>query len=407
MSAITGTHPGPAQRWGFFLAVYALFCAAAAVMGVFSDGPPMAALILLIPALVADRNAACSEDLVKRWTHFLALCALLCLARLVMGVFTEVPWFTSVIVLTSVVITEREGGAALDTAKRWALFLVLFGLLYLFTYVLGIFADSQWDIKLLLLGNPDRHIPVLDELVILSTDFDTYFFVLVTLAWQIGYFIARGSARRKEIMARVFIGLGVFFALWHGAGLFVHNWKIFWWPEYEYKVVFIPLAIAFYAAFHFMGRLYVRMSEDDQRRLMWAFWLALLAVVFTNVIGEDYMKASVQRHRPLHEYYQEWNGSVRILKDEIVRGSYSYISGHASSFFTLLGLYFWVFRQRGIRAALLGWAAFHAYTRIYTAAHFPYCTIMGSLFGFAVATMIWFILVRDRENAQIKSLSGA
>lgn len=407
MSATADTHPGPAQRWGFFLAVYALFCATAAAMGVFRDGPPMAAVILLIPALVADRSAACAGELVKRWSHFLALCILLAVAGLVMDFFGDIAWHTKVMLLTVSAVTERNGGAALDTAKRWSLFLALFGLLYLFTYVLGIFCDAPWDIKLLLLGNPDRYIPVLDELVILSTDFDTYFFVLVALAWQIGYFISRGSARRKEIMARVFIGLGVLFALWHGAGLFVHKWKIFWWSEYDYKVVFIPLAIAFYAAFHFMGRLYVRMSDDDQRRLMWAFWLALLAVVFTNMIGEDHIKASVQRHRPLHESYQEWNGAVRILKDEIVRGSYSYISGHASSFFTLLGLYFWVFRHRGIRAALLGWAAFHAYTRVYTAAHFPYCTIMGSLFGFAVATMIWFILVRDRENARINSLSGA
>lgn len=398
MSALMKTVVDFKIRWAFFPLFYVLLCAAAAVMGVFLDSGWYPWVILVGVAAIVDRNTGTVGGMCRRAAALATLYALLCLLVGVMAVFIEVKWPVGLLLLVTATTLEREADCAKDVLFRWGLFLGLFGLLYQATYTLGVFVDAPWDIQVLLWGNPDRYIPVLDELVILCTDFDTYLVVLVLLCWQIGYYICRGRAGRQAVMAKVFHGLGITAGLWHLAGLFLHKKAIFWWPEYEYTPVFIPLAAAFYAAFYFMGRLYVRMRDEDQRLLARAFWLVLLAVVFTNVIGEDNIKATVQRHRPLHDTYSEWNGAVRVMNDEIVRGSYSYISGHASSFFTMLAVYFWALRSRKLGAALLAWAAFHAFTRIYTAAHFPYCTLMGSLFGFTVATMIWFILVKDRRR---------
>lgn len=283
-------------------------------------------------------------------------------------------------------------------ALRSVLFLTLFTALFSVYLFLGKFVDAPWDKAVLLFLNPDVKIPVLDQLVILETDFATYWVAISLIAWTIGYYSSRGSESRREKTCTVMHVLGVLWCVWHLCGLFVWKQGIFWWSEPHDKIVFVPLALAFYASFRLIGLSYVRLSDETQQRLAGLFWMTIVAVIFTNMIGEDKLKSIVQRHRPLHESYAPWNEAIRILPDEVVRGSYSYISGHASSFFALVTAFAWAFKSWKVRTVLWGWAAFHAFNRIYTAAHWPYDTILGALFGFIVASMVYFIFRRDDEG---------
>jgi len=117
------------------------------------------------------------------------------------------------------------------------------------------------------------------------------------------------------------------------------------------------------------------------------------------VLGEDQVKQLIGRHRPLHAAYEEWNGQIRQIPDEIVRGSYSYFSGHTSSFWALTIIYFWLFKSAKIRIGLALWAMFHGYTRIYTAAHFPYCVFMATFFAVPVTSLIYYCLWNHRHIA--------
>lgn len=274
----------------------------------------------------------------------------------------------------------------------WAGFLGVFIVVYGLTLFMGRFVNASWDIHLLLLLNPDAYIPILDEWVILETDFGGYFIGIMLISWQIGYYCCRTRPAAQERARKIFYGLGVVFALWHVCGLFIQKKGIFWWSEYEYPIVFVPLAIAFLAGFSLAGNLFVWLEEEDQHKLAHAFWLTLLALFFVNIIGEDSIKALVERHRPLHSTYEAWNGQIRILPDEVVRGSYSYISGHTSSFFAQIMIYFWLFKSLRVRCFLMGWACFHGFTRIYTAAHFPYCVLMAVIFAVVTTSAVYYFL---------------
>ncbi len=289
-----------------------------------------------------------------------------------------------------------EDNTPREYVRAWAIFLGCYGALYAITVFLGRFADAPWDINLLLLLNPDAYIPGLDEAVILVTDFSTYYFCVLLLAWQVGYYCSRENDTAQDWVRYIFYALAAVFGVWHSLGVIIQERGIFWWSEYEYAIVFLPLGIAFAAGFVVAGNLFMWLDDDDQRKLAHAFWLTLLAVFFVNFIGEDFIKEIVARHRPLHSTYEAWNHQARIIPDEVVRGSYSYISGHTSSFWALVTVYFWLFRNTKIRVGLALWALFHGYTRIYTAAHFPYCCIMATFFAFPVTSLMYYCLWNHR-----------
>lgn len=298
-----------------------------------------------------------------------------------------------------------KNGTLKEHAKGWGIFICVYGIVYAITLFMARFVDASWDIQTLLFLNPDSYIPVLDEMVILQTDFATYFFVMLLLAWQIGYYCIRNRKPEAALRTRkIFYILGAVFFIWHALGMFFQEKSIFWWESHEYNIIFLFLGIAFAIGFAIAGNLYVRLNAEDQRKLAHAFWLTLLAVFFVNVLGEDIVKETVQRHRPLHETYQAWNGQIRILQDEVVRGSYSYFSGHTSSFWALTMIYFWLFKSWKVRIGLVLWAAFHGFTRIYTTAHFPYCVIMATFFAVPVTSMIYYCLWNHRQIQVIAPL---
>jgi membrane-associated phospholipid phosphatase len=250
--------------------------------------------------------------------------------------------------------------------------------------------NDPLDRALLLALQPDRYVPLLDEFIVLVTDYSVYTFSITILAWQITRLICWGRETRLRRAFYVWRALAVVLGLFHAAGLFFYEHGIFWWQQHEYRLVLPGLGLAFFTAF-WMGAATLRdWDRSTQRRWSRVFWLTLLTVALSNGYGENYIKKTIGRPRPLAGANAPWNEQVRLINDEVVRGGASYISGHASSLFALLTPAMWAARRRKVKAGLAGWAAVHAYTRVYTAAHFPYCALMGSLFGFAVGTLVYF-----------------
>ncbi|NLV45772.1 MAG: phosphatase PAP2 family protein [Candidatus Hydrogenedentes bacterium] len=295
-------------------------------------------------------------------------------------------------------------GTFREHALAWPVFLAIFGVLFGVTLFFGRFVDAAWDINLLLFLNPDAYIPVLDELIIMQTDFALLYLVVIPLAWVIGYYITRNRPTGQKRARRVLHVLGIVFAVWYGMGMFVHDKGIFYWSEYEYPMVFLPLALILLTGFYFAGNLYLWLDDENQAKLAHAFWLTLLALFFVNALGEDTIKEWIGRPRPLNDANAAWNGGIRQLNDEIVRGSYSYISGHTSSFWAQTIIYFMLIKSWKFRAPLLLLGCFHGFTRIYTAAHFPYCVIMATFFGITVTASIYHCLWNHRHLPLIAML---
>jgi len=88
---------------------------------------------------------------------------------------------------------------------------------------------------------------------------------------------------------------------------------------------------------------------------------------------------------PFYEQYLQ----LRLLPDEITRSHYSYVSGHSSSFFALITPLMLYSKKKGIKIGLFLWAAYHSFTRVYVAAHFPFCALMGSLTGLIYGVIVY------------------
>lgn len=293
----------------------------------------------------------------------------------------------------------------LDYLRSWSLFLVSFALFFGITLFMGRFVEAQWDINLLLLLNPDNYVPVLDQLVIFQTDWGGFYMAVMTIGWLLAYYSSRRSERAQAMTQKIFYGLGVLFGLWYGAGMFIQKKGIFWWGKVEYTSVFFLLGLVLFGGFVLIGWLLTRLDDEDQYKITQACWLVLVCVFFVNTLGEDNIKALVKRPRPLHDDNAAWNGAIRRLDDEVVRGGFSYISGHTSSFWAQTVVFFWLIRSWRIRIPLLALGLFHGYTRIYTTAHFPYCVIMATFFGFGVSSMVYFCFWNHKHLPLLAMLS--
>ena len=157
---------------------------------------------------------------------------------------------------------------------------------------------------------------------------------------------------------------------------------------YEHRSIFFLLAIIFVGAFWLMGSTIGRYKEEKLRQVNRLFWITILAALLTELASEEIIKDAVMRPRPLSDAYAVYNKEIRTVADEIVRGGNSYVAGHSAAFFAMITPMIYFASKRWLKAGLLLWALVHAFTRVYLAAHFPYCSLMGALFGFSMATLV-------------------
>jgi len=274
----------------------------------------------------------------------------------------------------------------------FSLVIVVLGYLVLYElFLLGAkLINDPLDEAILLALQPDRYVPVLDEFMVFLTHFSVYLFVFTTISWQVTHLIVRNNPKAIRVAGYVWKFLAVILGIYHLCGIWISSKGIFWWRPHEYWSVFIFLSMASFGVFWLGSMTWEKWDYTVRKRWSRIFWITIIGVFFTNYLGENNIKRTVGRPRPLNEKYEPWNKQVRVIKDEVVKASPSYISGHASSLFALLTPAMWNTRKKWAKGALFSWATLHAYTRIYTAAHFPYCTLMGSLFGFLIGTLVYW-----------------
>jgi len=262
-----------------------------------------------------------------------------------------------------------------------------------FAIIVGVvYAAGKWvvplvdgaDKAILAACNPDHYVPVLDQFIRALTDYTNFLIFTPLLSWMIAYGLYRLFRGYKSIFAGFLALETIVMAVLAVLG------KI--WPNKTYIGANVFLVIWILAAFGFAVVAFHRMDDDAMRRFSQVFWLVLISVYLTDFVVTDRMKDAVARLRPLNDANKPWNEKVRIVPDEVLRGKNSYPSGHTSGTFGLLTPLFWYVRNRKARAGLIGWGVLQGFSRVYTAAHFPFCCLMGGLLGFSMGTLVFFTL---------------
>lgn len=246
--------------------------------------------------------------------------------------------------------------------------------------------DDLTDRAILLALNPDHYVPVLDEAMVLVTDFSEQALGVVLVSWLIGYYVCRNRPERKRMVAHALRLMGVVFGVCAASGIV--------WRGYTYEVVLVPYGLALTAGLWIAGTSFVRADDATLRRFAVVVWLVALSSFLTSFLAEGFVKSTVQRARPLADVNVGWNHAIRLVPDEVVRTGYSYASGHSAGLFALVTPMFWATRRTSVRVALLLWATVHSFTRVYLAAHYPFCALMGSVMGCSIGSLVFFTFGR-------------
>jgi len=245
------------------------------------------------------------------------------------------------------------------------------------------------DRSLLLAVNGSSRTPGLDAFMILVTDFSVPYVATVLSLWGLGAeALERGwaSAQTLEISLRV---LGCVIALALAA------WLV---PTYTHRAAPVIASLLVIAGLWWAGGTYGRLPGETLARLRRAFWLTVVSIVLVEISLHFLGPLVVQRPRPLAKPNAAWNAALHIVEDEYVRHGTSYVSGHAAALFAMLTPFMWVVRRPTLKVILFSWAALHALSRVYVAAHYPYCAVMGSFLGFAIATLVVWAAAGDRKT---------
>lgn len=125
--------------------------------------------------------------------------------------------------------------------------------------------------------------------------------------------------------------------------------------------------------------------------------IALVVVAIMITITDQFsyfVKHSVMRLRPCGE--PDLEGLGRFVAE---CGSYGYFSGHATSSFALATYLGLIFRKhyKYIFTALIIWALFVSYSRIYVGVHYPGDVITGVLVGIIVALFCYFLYIHSSK----------
>ena len=323
------------------------------------------------------------------------------------------------------------GNVALRVVVLAAGFALAYGILYAAGKLLVPLTDGA-DKAILAAINPDSYFPVLDELFRAINDYTNPVILLPFLAWMIVYglyslspkkrvlyyllfaavlltlaglvHVAYGKEARSAVKALVLLVVGTpllgllprnknVLSVAYGiaaVAIFALMYKS--WENKSLPGANILLVLMCVAGFGTFLWLFRTMDDDAMRRLSRVFWLVLLSGILVDFGVTQPIKEAIKRPRPFNDANKPWNEHVRPIPEEVLRGANSFPSGHTSGTFALLTPLFWFSRNRKVRAGLMVWATLQGVGRVYTAAHFPFCVLMGGLLGFGLGTLIFFML---------------
>lgn len=274
--------------------------------------------------------------------------------------------------------------------KNWILMVICAICVYTLILLLSLLINDDIDKIIIAFLNPDEYIPVIDELMVAITDLSLVSYSVVFGLWFFGYFALIINPNSMKALQKFYKVIAIL--------MLITGTSVYFWGIYEYNIIFLFWGPLISLAIWLAGRSLITMDADSKQRLAYTMLIMIIAVIFTNLIGELVVKNTVARPRPFHDAYAPWNDILRIFPDESVLHDFSYYSGHASGLFSLTTPLMWITPKRKNKIVLFVWASIHTFSRIYLAVHWPYDAFVGALAGFLFGTIATKIFYNPKFN---------
>lgn len=118
---------------------------------------------------------------------------------------------------------------------------------------------------------------------------------------------------------------------------------------------------------------------------------ALILITLSDQLSVRLFKETFHRLRPCHN--PEIHTVVHLVR-EYCGGKYGFISSHAANSFALASFTSLVLKNRTYTFLIVFWAAVVSYSRIYLGVHYPADVIAGAVFGYLLAALIYYLLIK-------------
>ncbi len=151
--------------------------------------------------------------------------------------------------------------------------------------------------------------------------------------------------------------------------------SVMYWASHKW--VWVPLYVI----------LFILVFIQYRRRTGLVMVFTALLILCTDQSANLFKNNLVQRYRPCHNY--DLKDHIHVNGD--CGGKYGFVSSHAANTFGLAIFLLFLFRHklRFAGVALLIWAFFVSYSRIYNGVHFPFDIIGGALLGSALGWLFY------------------
>ncbi|SHK89357.1 phosphatase PAP2 family protein [Xylanibacter ruminicola] len=145
--------------------------------------------------------------------------------------------------------------------------------------------------------------------------------------------------------------------------------------------------IPLYLALFYM----VMKNNDNFRRLLYVLCGVALCYLLAGAVDDGIIKPLVARWRPTHD---PEIGTLVDIVDGYRGGKYGFFSAHASNTMSIATFFCWLARSRRLSVMLVCWSLVNCWTRLYLGVHFPGDILVGLIWGFTVATGVYFLYRR-------------
>jgi undecaprenyl-diphosphatase len=283
----------------------------------------------------------------------------------------------------------------LKEKKAWKIALSCFAVIYFSFLLIGTLIrvySPNFDRDLLILLNPDEYVIVLDELMVLITDFSLFFGGLAMIWALIAFSIIHKKPEKKNEVYKLNLMIGGIVSIIFLIMSITNAWGR------VYNISTYILAPLMMLLFLYIGHLIQTRTEEELGNYRSVLFVITIAALINVILVDGLIKYSVMRPRPLQDANSDWNGLLRTVADEMVRSGMSFPSGHSSGLFVILTPLMYYSDKRYKKILLFSAAAIHAFSRVYLAAHFPLDILFGSLSGFLIASVVYKVLFREERK---------